>query len=450
MKLQARLAIVVGSTAALAILLMAVGFITVGARQQLQVIDEQLLEVVSEPRQLIPGVINEGGRNGGRRGGLDDVFLNDGPRNDRLFTRVRLVGPRGNVLIDDELPEVDTTTVRGAELSTVEIDGDRFRMAVARVGNDGSSVLQVATNIEGLRNSLVTFRMQVLGASALGIALAAILGWLVAQRLTAPITTVAAAAREIAESPELPSPLDVNRSDEVGDLAMSFNELLSALHLSREQQHRLVADASHELRTPLTSLRLKLDLLDSTPELDAAKRQELLSASAGEVEQLGDLVTELVHLATDPTGVDEQPQRASLGDLAREIASVQSQRTGREVVVHGGEFGEPLLMRPKMVGRAISNLIDNAVKYSPVGAAVLVVVDGPRIHAEDHGTGIPPEDLPYVFDRFFRSATARTRPGNGIGLAIVRRVAVTHDGEVWARNKEDGTGAIVGFSVATS
>lgn len=451
MNLQARLAITVASAAALSIMLMAAGFITFGARQQLQVIDDQLLELVEQPRQLLPNIANDGGRNnGGRRGGLGQVFEGDGDGVDPLFTRVRITGANGAVLIDDVLPEIDTSSVTGAEISTVEIDGERFRMAVAPVGGNSGAVLQVATNIEGLQNSLATFRTQVLGASVLGIALAALLGWLVAMRLTSPIATVASAAREMAESPELPSPLAVNRTDEVGDLATSFNELLSALHISREQQHRLVADASHELRTPLTSLRLKLDLLDSNPQLDPTKRQELLSTSASEVEQLGDLVTELVNLATDPTGIDEQPVQGSLSDLARDVASVQSARTGRQVDVVDGDSSDLFMLRPKMVSRAISNLIDNAVKYSPAGGAVKVVIDGPKVQAEDSGPGISPEDLPHIFDRFFRSATARTRPGNGIGLAIVRRVAVTHGGEVWARNAEDGSGAIVGFSVASN
>ena len=100
-----------------------------------------------------------------------------------------------------------------------------------------------------------------------------------------------------------------------------------------------------------------------------------------------------------------------------------------------------------MVTRAISNIIDNAIKYSPNGTPVTVVIDGPKVQAQDQGSGIPPEDLPYVFDRFFRSAAARTRPGNGIGLAIVQRVADLHGGTVWAKNVQDGSGTIVGFSV---
>ncbi len=448
MRLQARLAITVALAAALAILVMAAAFWVLGARQQRQVIDDQLLATISEPRQLLPEVNNRGGQ----RRGFGGVFEDDGATANRLFTRIRLVAPDGEVLLDDGLPELRLSNISGAQLSTVEIDGERFRMAASALpvrGNRNDALLQIAINIEDREAGLARFRVQLIVASVLGIALAAILGSLVARRLSSPITTVAAAAREMANSRQLPLPIDIDRTDEVGDLATSFNAMLSALELSREQQHRLVADASHELRTPLTSLRLKIDLLDSTPDLDEAQRRALLSNSASEVEQLGDLVTELVDLATDPTGVDEQPVSASLLQLASNVATIQQRRSGRQINVVASKDGT-FLLREHMVTRAISNIIDNAIKYSPDDTAVTVVVDGARIEAQDNGAGIAPEDLPHVFDRFYRSATARTRPGNGIGLAIVRRVAEVHGGQVWAKNTDDGSGAIVGFSVAES
>lgn len=451
MRLQARLAITVALAAAIAILVMALGFSILGARQQRQVVDDQLLETVSQPRQLLADVARAADNRNigpGPRGGLGQVFEGNPDDVDRLFTRVRVVGPGGQVLLDDGLPEIDPGRISQAEISTVVIDDERFRMAVAPVGADGRSTLQVARNIEGLEDGLARFRLQVLAASAFGIALAAILGSLVARRLGAPITEVAAAAREMAADRQIPSRIEVNRNDEVGDLAASFNDMLSTLELSREQQQRLVGDASHELRTPLTSLRLKLDLLDSTPDLAPAQRQELLATSAAEVEQLGDLVTELVDLATDPTGSDEQAIQGSLAQLATDAAARQGRRSGREIVVVGGDSQETFAIRPRMVSRAISNLVDNAVKYSPPGTPITVAVEGPRVQAIDVGPGIRPEDLPHVFDRFFRSPSARTRPGSGIGLAIVQRVAAAHGGEVWARNAADGTGAIVGFSIA--
>lgn len=443
MRLQARLAITVALAAAIAILIMATLFSVVSARQQRQAIDNQLIEAVSEPQNLRPG----GRGDGGRRANLDD-FFEEGGDFDGVFTLLRVTGPQGTVLLDEGLPAVSVDDLDGPTLSTIRINGERFRMVAAPVGPERQSVLQIASSIEANEAGLAASRTQILGASVIGIALAAIMGAVVARRLTEPITSVSDAAMKMANSQQLPEPIEVTRTDEVGDLGASFNAMLAALQLSREQQKRLVADASHELRTPLTSLRLKLDLLDSTPDLDPAQRQELLATSATEVEQLGDLVTELVSLATDHTGADEALVEASLLELATSMAEQHSRRSGRQITVSNNGGGERQMLRPKMVSRGISNLLDNAVKYSPEGSAVELQVDGSKVEVRDHGEGIDPADLDHVFDRFFRSATARARPGNGIGLAIVQRVADTHGGTVWARNADDGSGAVVGFSVA--
>jgi len=411
MRLQIRLALTVALAAALAILMMAAAFWVLSARQQRADIDSALLRVVNQPRQI-----------------LDDV--RPGRQGDN----------------DQGLPEVAATDLSKPRLSTVEISGDRYRMVAAVVG-DRDGVLQVARNIEDLEDGLSMLRRQILLGSLIGIALAGFLGAMVARRLTAPIESVAAAARSITTSSELPSPIEVDRGDEVGDLANSFNSMLSALEISREQQQRLVGDASHELRTPLTSLRLKIDLLDSTPDLPQAKRQELLSSSAGEVEQLGELVSELVDLATDATGVDEVLVSTSLPQLVRDVADRQAHRSGRMIEVIDGGSSQEVPLRNRMVRRAVSNLIDNAIKYSEDDAKVMVTVGADRVEVRDRGSGIPDADLPHVFDRFYRSPSARTRPGNGIGLAIVQRVAEVHGGTTWAKNTDAPPGAIVGFSI---
>jgi len=347
------------------------------------------------------------------------------------------------VIVDQGLPAI--VQPEQATITTVEIDGERFRMASAPVGNGG--VVQIARNIEDIEAGLSRLRRQIILGSLLGVGLAGLLGALVARRLTAPILEVSSAARELALRQDLPSRITVERTDEIGDLAHSFNQMLSALEVSRDQQRRLVADASHELRTPLTSLRLKIDLLDSTPGLPEGQRQDLLSGAAAELERLTGLVAELVSLAADPTMSDEQPTLVSLETLAEEVAEGVRRSTRRVIRVQASTSPD-LMVRDQMVRRAVSNLIDNAVKYSPAVEPILVVIDGAKIEVRDSGEGIAEADLPHVFDRFFRSPEARTRPGNGIGLAIVARVAELHGGRTWARNAVDGTGAIVGFSVA--
>ncbi len=449
MRLQARLALTVALAAALAILTMATVFSVVSAREQRQAFDDQLVAAVSEPRQLTQGA---GGRATiPRRVGLADFFESNTSL-DGVLTLVRITGPNGEVLLDEGLPEVAIESVDEPTLSTIEVSGQRFRMAVGRVGQNEESVLQIARSIEANEAGLAGSRGQILLASLIGVALAAILGALAARRLSEPIISVSDAAKRMAEGQQLPQPIDVTRKDEVGELAMSFNAMLSALEVSREQQKRLVADASHELRTPLTSLRLKLDLLNSSPELDVKTRAELISVSAGEVEQLGDLVTELVTLATDHTISDEPSEEAALRSIVDSVAEQHSRRSGRtiEIVLASANAEYPQLIRPKMVARAVSNLLDNAVKYSADDTPIEVTVDSTRVEVRDRGEGFDTGDLEFVFDRFYRSPTARTRPGSGIGLAIVHQVADVHGGTVWARNADDGDGAVVGFSVAAS
>ncbi len=437
MRLQSRLALVVAASAAFAIFLSAATFWVVASQTQREAFDSGIVRVAEEPRELIGEV------RAGQRGRAFGDVLEQRPSDERVFTRIRITDARGALVFDDGLPEVDIATA--PRLQTIEIDGERWRMATAPTGPNGQVVVQVARNVEDVESALSVLRRQIILWSLLGVAVAGALGALVAHRLTAPIIAVSAAAKSMAIRQDLPSRIEVDRRDEIGDLATSFNQMLSALETSRDQQRRLVADASHELRTPLTSLRLKIDLLDSTPDLPVQQRQEILTGAAAELVRLSDLVAELVSLASDPTEIEEVPVATSLAELATEVAAAAEQRDGRSVTVDVERAGS-VDVRPNMVRSALSNVIGNAVKYSPVEQPIGVVVDGARIEVHDRGPGIAEADLPHIFDRFFRSPTARTRPGNGIGLAIVARVAELHGGQTWARNLPGG-GAAVGFSV---
>ena len=444
MKLQGKLAFTMAAAASVAIFLMALASWVVAAQEQRRGVDDSLEDRVQQIR-----VLADPGRGGGRGGRIP---RSSDPFDQGVAVRFRLVLPNGEAVIDDGLPNVDP--VDKPTFSTIEIEGDRYRMLVSSAGRAEGATVQVAQNIEDIESGLDRLRSRLVVASILGIGLAALFGALVAKRLTTPIKEVSAAARDMALHQDLPSRITVDRSDEVGDLATSFNQMLAALEVSRDQQQRLVADASHELRTPLTSLRLKIDLLDSTPDLPEPQRQELLAGAAGELERLTDLVSELVELATDPTGVDEQPIEIDLGQLGEAVAEQVRRSSSRDIDVSATPV--IVVVRQKMVGRAISNLLDNAVKYSADGSPVRLSIRGDGgvglVEVQDRGEGIPPGDLEHVFDRFYRSPTARTRPGNGIGLAIVQRVAELHGGEVWARNNPvaEVGGATVGFSVAST
>ncbi|MGZ4317462.1 MAG: sensor histidine kinase, partial [Gaiellaceae bacterium] len=202
---------------------------------------------------------------------------------------------------------------------------------------------------------------------------------------------------------------------------------LRALADSLSAQRQLVADASHELRTPLTTARTSLESLERHPELEADQRQLYLRAAISELEEMTTLIDELVDLARgDIRPPDKQPIR--LDELTEEAVAAAKRRTGRDIytelestVVNGSADD---------IGRAIANLIDNAIKWSPLSTPVEVTVRRGALSVRDHGPGVPPEEREHIFDRFYRAAGSRTLPGSGLGLAIVRQVAEAHDGTV--------------------
>ena len=195
-------------------------------------------------------------------------------------------------------------------------------------------------------------------------------------------------------------------------------------------------DASHELRTPLTALRTNIDLLRRARTFDAAQRDELLGETDVELRELTDLVSELVELATD-TRSEELEQPVDLGELVERIVTRQQRRTGREITleIHDAAIVDA---RVTLLERAIGNLLDNALKFSPAGTPVEVVVRAAVVEVLDRGTGIDPDDLPHVFDRFYRSPTARGVPGSGLGLAIVEQIAELHGGTVTLSPRVNG------------
>jgi two-component system sensor histidine kinase MprB len=247
----------------------------------------------------------------------------------------------------------------------------------------------------------------------------------------------------IAHTQDLEAPIPEIGGGEVGSLATSFSTMVDALAVSKRQQQQLVTDASHELRTPLTSLRTNAELLDRAAPLNAEQQQRAVHGIRLEVNELTDLVSELVELATDRAD-DAVPEAVPLRPLADDIAKRAHRRTGRDIAVVVD--GEPatVLVRPHMGERALANLVDNAVKYSP--GAITIVINGARVEVRDDGPGIRPADQPHVFDRFYRSAEARTEAGSGLGLAIVKQIIERHGGTVWATNR-DGRGAAVGFEL---
>ena len=360
--------------------------------------------------------------------------------------RVQFISPDGSTTGDLDIPLDEEVFTKVSETQTnsfrtEEIGGHAFRI-VTHAEDD--EIIQIATDITSIQDGLGDLRRGSLVLGIAGVAVAGFLGWIVARRFTKPIVEVTAAASQLAKDHRLPGPIESDRTDEIGQLASSFNELLSALEVSREQQTRLVSDASHELQTPLTSLRLKLEFLQSEPELSDDEQGSIIRGATLEVEALGALVSELVEVASNGM-TDETPERLNLGEIADEAARKARLTTRR--VVTTSTAGVVVMARPTMVRRALSNLIANANKYSPDGTPIEIHEFGGGIEVRDHGPGTTSEERAHAFNRFYRARGNQHIPGSGIGLAIVKQVADAHGGRVWIDNASGG-GAVVGFSVA--
>jgi two-component system sensor histidine kinase MprB len=324
---------------------------------------------------------------------------------------------------------------------TVAIEGNDYRMLTSPWR--GGGVLQIARNLAEIEEVLSRLRNRLVVLTLAGVAAAALFGWWLARRIVRPVVNLRDTAEQIASTQDLTTPIPVDGEGEVGSLARSFTTMVHALATSREQQQRLISDASHEMRTPLTSLRTNIELLGRGDQLAPSERQEVVEALNVEVAELSDLVGELVDLATD-SWKDEPAEPVRLADLAEDVCGRARRRTGRDITCEVDGDAAPIIGHPQQLERAISNLVDNAVKYSPAGTAIDLVATTGSVVVRDRGPGIAPEDQPHVFDRFYRSTTARSEPGSGLGLAIVQQIVDRHHGRVWATNRSDG-GAEVGF-----
>jgi two-component system sensor histidine kinase MprB len=303
--------------------------------------------------------------------------------------------------------------------------------------------VQLARPLTSVDNVLSHLRLILILLCAGGIALAAALGRLAARRVLAPLAEVAQTAEQIGQTDDLSHRLRIHADDEVGQLATRFNHMLERLEGSRAElddsvraQRQLVADASHELRTPVTSLRTNIEVLLAGGELSAEDRRRLLADVVEQSEELSALVGDLIELARGDLPPDATEDTRL--DRIVEESLARARRNSPEVTVPASLV--PVIVEgvPERLGRAVNNLLDNAARHSPRSGTVEVIVDDHGLRVRDHGTGVPEDELPYVFDRFFRGANSRGRQGSGLGLAIVRQVAQQHGGSVAAANAPGG------------
>ncbi len=327
------------------------------------------------------------------------------------------------------------------QIRDVRINGVDYRMRTTPLSSGGA--LQVAQQINETNRVLSSLRTRfgLIGISV--VAAAILLGWLVARRITRPIEQLAFAAEHVTSTGDLSTAVTTQRKDETGRLARSFSTMLTALSRSREQQHHLIQDAGHELRTPLTSVRTNVELLERYPDLSPNERAEVFSDLRTELHEISSLVDELVVLAGDERDASPPPV-IDLEDVVTRTVARVSRRHDRAIALRGS--GATVAAWPASIERAVGNLIDNAVKFSPEGRPVDVMIRGTEVAVRDRGVGLDPVDTPRIFDRFYRAPSARSLAGSGLGLAMVRQIIDTSGGSVFARNHTDG-GAVVGFTL---
>ena len=364
----------------------------------------------------------------------------------RFDTVTQVIDPRGNVVIalgqvdlpiSNEVIEMVSNPLAQRIRITTQIDGVPYRILSVPILRGGA--LQLGKDISDIESAKDGILLWLFVLGLLAIAASGGAGWFIARRNARPIQKLAAAAEHIAATRELTTTLDISGDAEIEQLATSFNTMLVALRLSREQQQQLVQDASHELRTPLTSLRANSELLERE-NLDTETKNLILRDIRAEVDELTALTGELSSLASDQRLI-EQLQIVNLGEAVEEVVERARRRSGRIINLER-KSPASIRVRPSQLDRAISNLIDNALKFCPTSQPVDVFVSNNRIEVCDHGPGISDADKPHIFDRFYRAVATRALPGSGLGLAIVKQFADDHDAVVNAVDTPGGGATI--------
>jgi two-component system sensor histidine kinase MprB len=403
-----------------------------------------------KPALIAPGEVPFGLALARRPKGGADLFGNLPPGPDQVRGYQQVVLASGAVLVrsagDVSLPVEAATRLLAKDggapfLRDAQVHGVHLRVLAEPFGHGRAIQLaQPLTEVDSLLSRLRLI-LALLGVG--GIALAALLGRLVAGTAVLPLKRLTQATEHVAETRDLSGRIESVGDDEIGRLASSFNAMLDALERSMSAldasviaQRQLVADASHELRTPVTSLRTNIEILQQVENIDPDERRRLLSEVVEQIEELTLLMNDLIDLARGeepPAPAEELRLDLMIGEVV-DRARKHAQATALQVAL------EPTIVTgvPARLERAVSNLIDNALKYGSPGEPVEISLREGELTVRDRGPGISAEDMPHIFDRFYRGAEARGRPGSGLGLAIVRQVIDQHGGTVTAKPAPGG------------
>jgi two-component system, OmpR family, sensor histidine kinase MprB len=450
MSLRTRIASIVALTVTVLLIGVGAAVQVVTASTLVAAVDDDLRAIATsirrDPRGLV--VLAPGRDRFGGAAGLVQIVDDQGVV---PIPRRGMAGPAADVVrlpVDDEVLAV----ARGdapVSIRTLDVEGVRLRMLVSPIGD--RFAVQVARPLDEVEAVIGALRRRTVLLTAAGALLAALAAWFVAGRSIRPVVALTSAVERVRDGADLArrvSPV-ISGDDEVARLARAFDAMLERLEASRVAQDRLAADASHELRTPLTSLRTNVEVLAADAErLAPEARRQLTEDVIGQLEELTVMVDGLVSLTRVDTGSSERtevdvallaadvvgtarrrfPQRAD--DLMLDVVDV----TGDGAGAVAGAGGRHAYGDARELTLAVSAMVDNAVKYAPSGP-IVVRVEGSRgdgvvrITVRDHGPGVDEALLPNLFARFYRTPDARSRPGAGLGLALVDRVARAHGGE---------------------
>nr|WP_243407778.1 HAMP domain-containing sensor histidine kinase [Frankia canadensis] len=439
--LRARLALLVGMAVAAAVAVVA--GVSLGATSIVlnQAIDDQLTEQAEASADTIQ--TNALGIGVGLKAfsfGLEGQFLDaDGNPLENAVSSWNSV----RIPVDAADAEV-ARRERAQNLRTITVGGQSYRLVTVPLERPASGgALQLARPTTDVDRTLRDLAVVLLVVGVVGVVGSALAGRIVARAALKPVDAAAAAAEEVARTQDLSALIPVTGSDEITRLAESLNSMLRALEASRARQRQLVDDASHELRTPLTSLRTNIELLlraEANPHrpLPPADREALLRDVDAQMRELSGLVSELVELARDEVPAEEV-ERLDLADIVVAAAERARRRAyGKGIRIDVDAVSCLVDGQPNMLERAVTNLLDNAVKFSPPASVVRVRCAAGEVTVADDGPGIAVEDRAQVFDRFYRATSARGLPGSGLGLAIVADAVHSHGGSVTAEASPSG------------
>ena len=319
------------------------------------------------------------------------------------------------------------------------LGGVLMRMYTMRLPSSSDGLVQTVRPLTEANETLARVRRLLIGLTIGGALAAALLGWLAANTVLRPVRALAGAVRAVTATRDLDRRIPVSGRDELATLAADFNAMLGALDESQRAQQQLIADASHELRTPLAAHRANIELL-ARPDLPAELRQRVLGAAVRGIEELSTLVADLIQAARDGRTVDTREPLALDELVGSAVERARHRAPGLRFESRLAPYS--VVASRSRLERAVDNVLDNAIKWSPPHGTVDVRLDDGALTVCDEGPGIAEADLPHVFDRFYRAAAARAQPGSGLGLAIVKQAVDDHAGSVNVTNA-DGGGAIV-------